>query len=83
LARFSFAQTISCHQRFYGVNNNPFVDCIELVYSNFRLALTKLDILNDFAEIQIATAYKMDNRNIVSPPGWNIRYIYLFENQLF
>lgn len=36
---------------------------------NLRLALTKLDILNDFAEIKIAIAYKIDDRILSAPPG--------------
>lgn len=35
---------------------------------NFRLALTKLDVLDNFEEIKAAVGYKLDGHSLLSPP---------------
>ncbi|KFD44856.1 hypothetical protein M513_14268, partial [Trichuris suis] len=42
---------------------------LALINSLFRLALTKLDVLDTFEEIKIAVSYKLNNMLIQDPPA--------------
>lgn len=44
-----------------------FFNRVSLIFQ-FRLALTKLDILDNFDEIKVATGYRIDGKSLKAPP---------------
>jgi adenylosuccinate synthase len=39
-----------------------------------ELALTKVDVLDTFPEVKVAVRYRLDGREIASPPGVNSNF---------
>jgi len=48
-----------------------------LINGYTALAITKLDILDDFEEIKIGYAYEIDGQQVLSPPGMLLSYYLL------
>lgn len=40
-----------------------------ILFFKFRLAVTKLDVLDDFEEIKIGISYILDGKELTAPPG--------------
>lgn len=38
----------------------------------FRLAVTKLDILDELDEIKVAISYELDGKTLLTPPGMGV-----------